>query len=179
MGESILKIIKPADVITLINALLGFTSIILITRDKIYEALILILIAVIADSIDGTLRRHSGQNILGEELDSLADVISFGVVPALLAYVFLDNLGFAEIFAGLFLACGMLRLARFNVAGNKNGFEGVPITVCGFIVALFFLFKEEVPYFEYLLISLLILLSLLMVSTINYPKYKSPTVLTP
>ncbi|MFZ3059252.1 MAG: CDP-diacylglycerol--serine O-phosphatidyltransferase [Candidatus Methanoperedens sp.] len=180
MGQNILKLIKPADVITLINALLGFASIIMTVRGQFDTALVLVLIAVIADGADGAVARYSGFGVLGANLDSLADVIAFGVAPALLAFVFLANTGYmAWVFSGLFLACGILRLARFNVAGKKDGFEGIPITAGGLIVALFLLIKELVPYFDYTFAALLVIISLLMVSTISYPKLNQPVILAP
>lgn len=179
MGENILKLIKPADIITLVNALLGFASIIMTLQGRLESALALVLIAVIADGADGAVARYSGYGVLGANLDSLADVISFGVAPAVLAFVFLGNGYFAWLFAGLFLVCGTLRLARFNVAGKKDGFEGIPITSGGFVVALFLLIKDFVPYFEYMFALLLVVLSLLMVSTVAYPKLKNPVILAP
>ena len=177
MGENILKLIKPADIITLFSAIAGFSSVILVMRGQFDGALVLILIAVIADGADGAVARYSGYGVLGANLDSLADVISFGVAPSVAAFVYL---GWPYgIFAGLFLACGMLRLARFNVAGKKDGFEGIPITSGGFIVALFLLVKDYVPYVESVFIFLLVIVSLLMVSTIDYPKLKNPFVLVP
>jgi CDP-diacylglycerol--serine O-phosphatidyltransferase len=178
MGENIIKLIKPADIITLINALLGFVSVIMTAQGKVEEALVLILLAVIADGADGAFARYSGTGALGANLDSLADVISFGVAPATAAFVFLGSPA-AWVFSGFFLVCGILRLARFNVAGKKDGFEGIPITSGGFIVALFLLTRDYVRYFEYIFPLLLVLLSLLMVSTISYPKIKSPVVLAP
>ncbi|MCZ7399154.1 MAG: CDP-diacylglycerol--serine O-phosphatidyltransferase [Candidatus Methanoperedens sp.] len=180
MGQNILKLIKPADVITLINALLGFASIIMTVRGQFDTALVLVLVAVIADGLDGAVARYSGFGVLGANLDSLADVIAFGVAPALLAFVFLASTGYmAWVFSGLFLACGILRLARFNVAGKKDGFEGIPITAGGLIVALFLLIKELVPYFDYMFATLLVILSMLMVSTISYPKLNQPVILAP
>lgn len=180
MGENILKLIKPADIITLVNALLGFTSIIMTVRGEVESALVLILIAVIADGADGAVARYSGYGALGANLDSLADVIAFGAAPAALAFVFLADLGYlAWVFSGLFLACGILRLARFNVSGKKDGFEGIPITAGGFVVALFLLIRDYVRYFDYAFAALLVILSLLMVSTIGYPKLKQPVVLAP
>ena len=180
MEEHILKLIKPADIISLINALVGFTAIITLIQGKLDEPLILILAAVIADAADGTIARYSGYGILGANLDSLADVISFGAAPAAVAFVVLDNFGIAAgLFAGLFLICGILRLARFNVSGKKDGFQGIPITAGGFVVALFVLIKDFVPYFEYMFAFLLIIMSFLMISTVNYPKLKSPILLAP
>ncbi len=180
MGENILKLIKPADIITLFSALLGFASIIQAGRGQFESALVLILVAVIADGADGAVAKHSGYGVLGANLDSLADVISFGVAPAVAGLVFLSSIGLtAWIIAGLFLVCGILRLARFNVAGKKDGFEGIPITSGGFIVALFLLVKEEIPYAGYAFVSLVIIVSFLMVSTVSYPKLKSPIILAP
>ncbi len=168
---NILKLIKPADIITLINALLGFASIILMIRGELDSALVLILVAVIADGADGAVARCSGYGTLGANLDSLADVISFGIAPAVAAF------RISGIFAGLFLVCGMLRLARFNIAGKKDSFEGIPITSGGFIVALLLILRNYIPYIEYSFTLLLVIISLLMVSTIPYPKLKNPAIL--
>jgi len=192
MGQNIIKLIKPADIITLVNALLGFASIIMTLQGQLESALILILIAVIADGADGAVARYSGFGVLGANLDSLSDVISFGMAPAVAAFFFLASYGYpAWVFPGLFLVCGILRLARFNVSGKKDGFEGIPITAGGFIVALFLLMLgvwepgggttayNLVPYFEYALPALLLILSFLMISTISYPKMKTPLFLAP
>lgn len=181
MGQNILKLIKPADIITLINALLGFASIIMTVRGQLDSALVLILIAVIADGADGAVARYTGYGVLGANLDSLADVIAFGVAPAVIAFVILDIGYLSWVFAGLFLVSGILRLARFNVAGKKDGFEGIPITAGGFIVALFLLIRDYIPhsYFVYVFVVLLVIISLLMVSTIDYPKLKQPVILAP
>jgi archaetidylserine synthase len=180
MGENILKLIKPADIVTLGSAILGFASIIFINHGEFENALILILVAVIADSIDGAIARKSGFGVLGANLDSLADVISFGIAPATAAFVYLENAGvIAWVSAVLFLSCGILRLARFNVEGKKDGFEGIPITAGGFIVALFLLTKDEIPNAEHLFVLVLFVISFLMVGRISYPKMKSPGVLVP
>jgi archaetidylserine synthase len=180
MGQNILKLIKPADIITLVNALLGFASILMTLNGKIESALVLILLAVIADGADGAVARFTGNGVLGANLDSLSDVISFGVAPAVVAFVLLDSKNnWMGVFPGLFLVCGILRLARFNVSGKKDGFEGIPITAGGFIVALFLLIRDFVPYFEFVFPVLLLILSVLMVSTISYPKIKNPMVLAP
>jgi CDP-diacylglycerol--serine O-phosphatidyltransferase len=178
MSENMIKLIKPADVITLLCALLGFSSIIMSGSGKHDAALVLILAAVIADAADGAMARYSGCGILGANLDSLADVISFGVAPAFAAFIFLNDLGvFAWASAGFFLVCGILRLARFNVAGKKDGFEGIPITLAGFIAALFLLVRDFVPNAVYVFVLLLVIVSLLMVSSVSYPKLKKPVIL--
>ncbi len=180
MGQNIIKLIKPADIVTLANALIGLASVIMVIGGRIDDALVLILIAVIADAADGAVARKMGSGVMGENLDSLADVISFGVAPAVAAYVVMaGSNGLSGVLAGLFMVCGILRLARFNVAGNKDGFTGLPITAGGFIVALFLLVRDFVPYFMSLFAVLLIILSVLMVSTVGYPKLKNPVLLAP
>jgi len=180
MGQNILKLTKPADIITLINALFGFASILMTLHGQIESALVLIFLAVMADGADGAVARYSGNGVLGANLDSLSDVISFGVAPAVVAFVSLDSMdNWMGVFPGLFLVCGILRLARFNVSEKKDGFEGIPITAGGFIVALFLLMRNFVPYFEVIFPALLLVLSVLMVSTISYPKIKKPIVIAP
>ncbi len=180
MENNIIRLIKPADIITLLSALLGFGSIIMTGSGQYEAALVLILAAVIADAADGAVARSTGCGVLGANLDSLADVISFGVAPAVAAIVFLNDFGaVAWIPAGFFLVCGILRLARFNIAGKKEGFEGIPITLGGFIAALFLLVRDLVPYAGYVFVILLFVVSLLMVSIVNYPKLKSPVILAP
>ena len=180
MGQNILKLTKPADIITLINALFGFASILMTLHGQIESALVLIFLAVMADGADGAVARYSGNGVLGANLDSLSDVISFGVAPAVVAFVSLDSMdNWMGVFPGLFLVCGILRLARFNVSEKKDGFEGIPITAGGFIVALFLLMRNFVPYFEAIFPALLLVLSVLMVSTISYPKIKKPIVIAP
>lgn len=177
--DNIIRLIKPADIISIANALLGFASIIMITQGEYDQALVLILGAVMADGIDGAIARYRGYGALGANLDSLADIISFGAAPAAAAFIFLKELGYlAILLPSLFLICGILRLARFNIAMNKEGFTGIPITACGFVVALFLLIKDF-PYSEHILALLLVLLSLLMVSTVHYPKPKNPVLLIP
>ncbi len=179
MGQNILKLIKPADIITLVNAALGFFSIIMAILGDIESALVFILFAVIADGADGAVARYSGFGVLGANLDSLSDAISFGVAPAVLAFISISDQIAAGFFSILFMCCGILRLARFNVSGKKDGFEGIPITAGGFIVALFLLVKDMIPYFQISIVVLLFLLSLLMVSTISYPKIRKNIVLAP
>lgn len=180
MEDNILALIKPADMITLISALMGFASIIMTAGGQTDAALILILAAVIADAADGVVARRSGSGVLGANLDSLADVISFGVAPAFAAFYFLGTMGAAAwIVPGLFLICGILRLARFNISTKKEGFEGIPITSGGFIAALYLLVRDLVPYAGYVFVLLLIIVSLLMVSTVSYPKLKNPVIVVP
>ncbi len=141
-----------ADVFTLANGASGTAAILLAMEhvrearpSRVYGVALLVIAALVFDVMDGRIarRRHSASP-LGRELDSLADVISFGVAPACLAYaVGMD--GLVDVLALLyFAACGISRLARYNVtaeAAHAAGeavtyFEGTPIPTSAFLVFL-------------------------------------------
>lgn len=141
-----------ADIITLANAACGTVAILLCTsyveeRDPglMWGALALFPIALVADALDGSVarwrRRHS---MLGADLDSLADVISFGVAPAVLGYTMGMRGGWDGAVLVYFVACGISRLARYNVtaeeladeSGKVRYYEGTPIPTSLVLVAL-------------------------------------------
>jgi len=127
-NTSLLKLLKPADLLSILNALFGFAAIIFVldgtsvTERALEHALVLILLAVVADCLDGTVARKMGSSPIGKYLDSLADMVSFGVAPAIVAYVlFKSHLRVPTTYTGVVMAvcsayvvCGMLRLARFD-----------------------------------------------------------------
>jgi archaetidylserine synthase len=125
-----------------------------------------------ADGIDGFLARRLGNGPLGVQIDSLADVLSFGAAPAFLAWAAFGS-GF-EILGAFYLVCGILRLARFNVTAKKNGeFQGMPIPGAGAIVSVSVLLDGPL-----LTALLMVSMSLLMISTIPYPKLRDPRLVT-
>jgi CDP-diacylglycerol--serine O-phosphatidyltransferase len=140
---SMLRSYQPADLITLANGSAG-TAAILVNMSylsapeawRVYLAIALVALAFGFDVADGNIaRRRNEHSPFGQELDSLADIVSFGVAPATLAYV----LGMRGLLDGMmlvyFVACGISRLARYNVtaaeladqAGKVKYFEGTPI----------------------------------------------------
>ncbi len=164
-----------ADFATITNVLLGFASILAASRGRLELAPLLILVAVVADGLDGYLARRFGSGPLGGDLDSLADALSFGAAPALLVALKFESL-FYLFFPAMFVVCGVLRLARFNVHRVDGGFQGIPITYAGLTTALYLLvFPDSQP----LLAGFLLLLSLLMISTIPYPKVRNPRISLP
>ena len=162
------------------------------------QAVWLILAAVVFDSLDGRLARMGGRtSLFGAEFDSLADVVSFGVAPALMVffliltpreeYPWFRELGW--IVAFVYLLCGAVRLARFNVITNpllhraeaesSKDFVGMPIpAAAGTVATLVQLLlnlaanARELRQLTIALPLLLILVSFLMVSTIRYPSFK-------
>ncbi len=169
---------------TLMNLFSGFLAIISISEGRLYYAAWLIVAAGLFDSLDGLMARLSNSTSqFGIELDSIADVVSFGVAPGFLLY----NLGLNELhFIGLILSalpplCGAVRLARFNVEANETKgeiFKGLPTPAQALMIAAFYLtfynrlalFSEFENGITAVLIPLIILLSFLMVSTIPFDK---------
>lgn len=160
------------NIITLSNLLLGILSLLYTMNQQYQTAAILILAAVFLDGMDGRIaRRLNVETNFGKELDSLCDLVSFGVAPALLVYdKYLQEIGFFGLLIALsFALCGAVRLARFNVMNIKTYFIGVPITIAGGIMAITILLSSILPafIFPYLTVSL----AYLMVSNFKIPKF--------
>ncbi len=163
------------NILTAVNIVLGMLAIIFTFQGEFTAAALFIVAALVADGLDGRVARYFGvSSDFGKELDSLCDLVSFGVAPAILAYAFmLKDFGTAGyLIAAAFATCGALRLARFNVnTGSVKGyFMGLPIPTAGCVVATFvmvglkpagWIFPLMVAIFAYL-----------MVSTIKYPDFK-------
>jgi len=161
------------SVFTLANLLLGILSLVLTMEEEYLIAASLILLSMILDAMDGRLaRRLNAASPFGKELDSLADLVSFGVAPAILVYaMFMKNLGPAGLVISIaFALCGAIRLARFNVLNISAYFVGVPITAAGSLMALVVLIGFRVRIPEPIFPVLMIILSFLMVSNIKVPK---------
>lgn len=165
------------------NLFCGFFSIISSLKGNFILASYLILIATLFDMVDGRVARLlKGVSDFGKEYDSLSDLVSFGVAPSILVYmsylVYIPRLGWLAAF--LFVACGALRLARFNVTSltkDPQYFLGLPIPLAAATLASCFLFLKELKISydgHYWLLVLIILVSLLMVSSISYKSYKKP-----
>ena len=137
------------SMLTLGNLSCGFYALVAVYNDEYSAAAISILLALVFDYLDGGVARMTGATSdIGIELDSLADLVSFGVAPGLLAYVYaLKPFGWiGGLAAFAFAACGAFRLARFNVqtrALDKRFFVGLPIPAAAAVVASFVLFMKE------------------------------------
>jgi CDP-diacylglycerol--serine O-phosphatidyltransferase len=169
---------------TLANLFFGIWSIVLASQGSFYLASWWIVIAGVLDMLDGTFARMSKTGTrFGGELDSLVDLVSFGVAPALLIYfLLLSELGpFTWVFPYAFVVCVALRLARFNTQqqqAGKVGFSGLPSPAAGMTLATFHPFTRteffqvqlsHLPWSQ-LLIFLMIGLSVAMVSQVRYAK---------
>jgi CDP-diacylglycerol--serine O-phosphatidyltransferase len=164
---------------TVANIFCGFLSIIASSRGQFERSAVLILVAIFADVLDGRIARLTGTATrFGEEFDSLADVVSFGVAPALLAFQWglweVPRVGMAVAF--LYLVAGAIRLARFSSKNHESlDFVGLPIPAgAGSIAMLVLLSPHPVthPAFIPVVVAFVLGLSLLMVSNLPYPSFK-------
>jgi len=166
-----LVIKRFANFITFLNLIFGSAAIIYTINEKYDAAGVLILLAVLMDSLDGKIaRRLQTSSDFGKELDSLCDMVSFGVAPAVLIYaqILIEPYTYIGLAAALlFIACGAFRLARFNILNLNGYFLGLPITLAGGFLAVFALLGGFSPL---VFLLLLVALSIFMVSTINIPK---------
>jgi len=166
------------NTLTLCGMLLGFYSVLASLKGNYLHASWAILFATVFDGLDGWVARltHSTTRF-GIELDSLSDLVAFGVAPAVMIYKWalapFGRIGWAVAF--VFLACGALRLARYNVqmgSAESKAFTGMPIPAAASIIATLVLFFNEVwdrlPEKNYAILGLTITLAFLMVSTLRY-----------
>ncbi len=169
-----MRLIIP-NTLTAINLVFGMLAIMATIKGDYWNAGLLILIAMVADGIDGRVARalNAGSEF-GKELDSLCDLVSFGVAPAILAYVFyLQEFGTAgSLIAIAFAVCGALRLARFNVNTSvvKGYFMGLPIPAGGCVVATFVMIGVKPT--GWIFPAMVAIFAYLMVSTVHYPDFK-------
>lgn len=175
-------VIVVPSLFTLFNLFFGIWSMVLAARGDFYRASWFIVFAGILDSLDGRLARLSKTGTrFGAELDSLVDIVSFGVAPAFLMYQQHFSLagGAAWIFCYFYVMGAAIRLARFNItqAGHaKASFIGLPSPAAGMTLATYYPFTQTGLYqqalaglpWNLLLTFLMILLTILMVSNVRY-----------
>ncbi|MEG1602823.1 MAG: CDP-diacylglycerol--serine O-phosphatidyltransferase [Cloacibacillus sp.] len=165
-----IKTIIP-NMITSGSVFCGVSSLILAANYRLVPAALLICFAVFFDVMDGRVARSlGGSSAFGEELDSLADAISFGVAPAFLiytAYIGVDSGIWGPLAASFFALCGVLRLARFNVTHVPAGpFQGLPIPAGGLTLAAIVI--AGIPITPLVAISAMFFVGALMVSSVPY-----------
>jgi CDP-diacylglycerol--serine O-phosphatidyltransferase len=203
MNEQPSKIYLLPNLMTAGNLFCGFTATLKILEgallqasnpdaasDLFHTAIWCVLGAFVFDFLDGRLARLGGhESPFGREFDSLADIVSFGLAPALMVYrVVLQEFARASwIIAFIYLTCGALRLARFNSAAAKhdgvshpNTFTGFPIPAAAGLIAsitLFLLWLAEGEHhlgnWRFVLPPLLLFLSFMMFSRFQYPSFKA------
>ena len=170
-----------SDFVSLLNMSSGFLSIICSINHNFELAAILMIIAIMFDSIDGWVARKTNRNDslgFGKNIDSLSDVISFGATPAVFIYTSINTTStllqsIVILVSLLIVVCGVLRLTRYNVIAdhvNISGFIGFPIPGMSLVIAAYYL---SGLYNTYVALILSIIVSLLMISNVKYPKFSN------
>ena len=184
------RVILP-NMLTLIGVCIGLTSIRFALDERFELAIIAIIFAALIDGLDGRIARLiKGVSKVGKELDSLTDMISFGVAPAFIMYFWkLETFGrFGWLLCLIYVICVALRLARFNVNDNSepswrdNFFEGVPSPAGAILVLsplIFSLsgFKFNLINYDYIVPTFFIGTSLLLIS--KFPSYSFKKIVIP
>jgi len=162
------------NILTFMNLSFGIMSLLATVQGDYLNSGLFILGAGLVDRYDGRIARLlNAEGPLGKELDSLSDLVSFGVAPAILAYIMFNLieirfLGLIPII--LFPVAGAYRLARYNSATFNGVFMGVPITIAGCALTLFMLLLRNNLDLRFLVIMLMMAFAYLMVSTIKLQK---------
>ncbi|RFU71648.1 CDP-diacylglycerol--serine O-phosphatidyltransferase [Peribacillus saganii] len=162
---------QTANVITLFNLSLGGFAIITGINGQLNLSLLLIFLAALADRFDGMIaRKFNCESDLGKQLDSMSDIISFGVAPALLIYqgILFEFGAPGTFFTVFYIGCGAFRLAKFNITESNGYFTGLPITAAGCLATLSFLAIPHISSVFFLF--MMIVLSLLMISPFKLKK---------
>ena len=170
---------------TILNAFCGFMSLINSARGDFTDAALFIIYASLFDAVDGfAARLTKSSSEFGVELDSLSDVISFGVAPSFLLYnIYLNELGdIGIVLSSLIMVFAALRLARFNVqlvGFDKDKFNGLPAPMTSMTICTYILFYHNKilsePLSQKIIIILAIALPVLMVSRIKYDSLPKPS----
>lgn len=185
------KVYILPNLVTTANIVCGFLAIVHSFRGEFTTASWLIVVAAICDSLDGRIARMArATSAFGVQYDSLSDLTSFGIAPAVLIYAFagheLSRFGVSA--AAFYAVCGALRLARFNVSAEetdlskmkklrKGYFQGLPSPASAGLIVTAVMVQTEFsifpdPVLKYFMCGIGILFALLMVSSIPFPSFK-------
>jgi CDP-diacylglycerol--serine O-phosphatidyltransferase len=165
--------ISLADLMSILNASCGFSSILLTFFNNFYYAFSFILLAIIFDGMDGVIARKIRHGDLGEYLEAMADMTSLGIAPAIFIYMVYQNIGLIQEYHFLllliiyvYLISGIVRLASFHIIKDERYFVGLPASVGAIMIVTTALFRIDVLY----VILLTFFISIGMISNIRFPK---------
>jgi CDP-diacylglycerol--serine O-phosphatidyltransferase len=169
-----IKLVSIADIISLINALFGFSALLMIYHNNVWYAFSFILLALLADGVDGTIARKTRKSELGEFLEAMADMISLGIAPAF--FIYHSYYSFVSTYQAyhllligcliVFLSFSILRLASFHIIKKPSSFVGLPASASTIILLVLSFITIDI---EFLLPGIL-LVSFAMISPVQFPK---------
>jgi len=169
------KLLSVADLVTLVNVLFGFFSMIMLLLGEIRFSFSFILLAILADGLDGIVARRTRKGELGDYFEAMADMTSLGIAPALFVYVTYRGdasccvyyHSYLIVTLVLFLLLCVIRLASFHVMKDKNFFVGLPASASTIIVTTL-AFLDIIPFLY--LLPVVIVVSVAMICSVRFPK---------
>jgi archaetidylserine synthase len=174
LQKSMIKLLSLADIITIMNAVMGFLALLMIFSNQFQLAAAFILLGLLADGLDGIVARRMGNGQMGEYLETIADIISLSVAPLVLFYKTYYDVVVAQFSVHLLLSvvlvfsliCSIIRLSSFSLLKEKHFFIGLPTSASAVFLVLASFLKLDVRY----ILPFIILLALAMISSIRFPK---------
>jgi CDP-diacylglycerol--serine O-phosphatidyltransferase len=170
------KLLSIADLISITNAILGFLAIIMIFLNEVHYSFSFILLALIADGIDGLVARKINHSNLGEYMEAMGDMISLVIAPSLFVYQIYvkDIINSNNIFQHyiliiiltIFLFFNILRLSSFHIMKNEKIFLGLPASASTIIILILSYLMIDFLY----ILLIIIIISIALISNINFPK---------
>ncbi|MBR6044029.1 MAG: CDP-alcohol phosphatidyltransferase family protein [Ruminococcus sp.] len=178
--------------ISLLSAVFGITQVFEGTERSLSIAFLCLLLSGICDLFDGKVARHKKdrtdqEKVFGIQIDSLADLVCFGVLPAVIGYQYGFNYGLGLVSALLIVLCGLIRLGYFNVmeeerqrtsAENRKEYQGLPITTSAIVLPLLFMGRHNIPKaaFPYVFQFFMLALAVLFVLNIRVKKISAKSI---
>ena len=169
-----IKLLSIADIITLTNIIFGFMAIVMIFLNETWFSFSFILLALLADGLDGIVARKTRNGELGEYFEAMADMTSFSIAPSIFVYAIYHGTVSCCIYYHIcliivlivFLSMSVIRLASFHTMKNKNFFIGIPAPASTIIIIILALIDIK---FLYILLAIVVV-SIAMVSNVKFPK---------
>ncbi len=174
MQKSMIKLLSLADVVSLTNAGFGFLAIIMASLGEMWFSFSFILIALLADGLDGMVARKTGHSELGDYMETIADMISLGVAPSVFVYaIYHDAVSWCIYYRSyllialiVFLSLSIIRLASFHIMKDKKFFVGLPASMSAIIIITLAFFEIEFLY----ILPVILIISFAMISNVHFPK---------
>ena len=174
MQKSMIKLLSIADIVSLINAIFGFLAILMIFLNEMHLSFSFILLALLADGLDGIVARKLGTGKLGEYMEAMADMISLGVAPSFFVYnTYYDVVSeciyyhiLLVVLLIMFLSLGIIRLASFHIIKDEKFFVGLPASASTIFILILSFLKIEFMY----ICPFIVIVSIAIISPIRFPK---------
>lgn len=171
-----INLLSFADFVSITNSILGFLSIVMIFFGETYLSFSLILLAILADGLDGIIARKTKHSDLGEYMEAMADMISLGIAPSVFIYSnYVNKIIISEsiylhilLIVGLivFLSFSIIRLASFHIIREKKFFIGLPASASTIIIIILTYINIEFTY----ILPVIFIMSIAMISNVRFPK---------